>query len=294
MAIVTAALVKELRERTGAGMMDCKKALQETQGDIELAIDNMRKSGQAKAAKKAGRTTTEGLILAKTVANKAFMLEVNCETDFVSRDDSFRAFANQVIDLAAEKDLNDIEALKSLNLADGQTIEMTLNNLIAKIGENMSLRRIGALSGESVGVYVHNDRIGVLVGLKGGDAKLARDIGVHIAASSPQFIDASAVSTEVIERERAIQIELAMNSGKAPEVAEKMVEGRMKKFANEISLMGQSFVKDPSMTIEQLLKNNGDVKVEQFIRFEVGEGIERKSGDFAQEVQAQIAAVQSK
>lgn len=295
MATITAALVKELRERTGAGMMDCKKALQESQGDIELAIENMRKSGQAKAAKKAGRITAEGLILARATEKKAYILEINSETDFVSRDESFRAFSEQAIDLAVKNDINDLDALKAAVMENGETVEVTLNNLIAKIGENMSLRRLDTLSGEALGMYVHsNDRIGVLVSLEDGDSALARDLGMHIAAFNPQFIDTSDVSADVIEKERAIQIELAMNSGKPAEIAEQMVAGRMKKFAGEISLLGQSFVKDNSVTVAKVLKDAGNVKVANFIRYEVGEGIERNEGDFAQEVQAQIAAAQGK
>ena len=191
--------------------------------------------------------------------------------------------------------INSLEALKAAVMENGETVEVTLNNLIAKIGENMSLRRLDTLSGDALGMYVHsNDRIGVLVALESGDAALARDLGMHIAAFSPQFIDTSDVSAEVIEKERAIQIELAMNSGKPAEIAEQMVAGRMKKFAGEISLLGQSFVKDNSVTVAKVLKDAGNVKVANFIRYEVGEGIERNEGDFAQEVQAQIAAAQGK
>ena len=285
---VTAALVKELRERTGAGMLDCKKALVETDGDIELAIENMRKSGQAKAAKKAGRIAAEGVILTKVEAGKATMLELNCETDFVARDEGFLAFGNKLLDVAFENNLNDIEALNSAEVEGGVVSEVR-DALVAKIGENISPRRVLTVEGDNLGAYVHDGRIGVVALLTGGEEELAKDVAMHVAASSPQFVKPEQVPAEVVEKEKAIQIEIAMQSGKPAEIAEKMVVGRMKKFTGEISLTGQPFVKDPSVSVGELLKSNG-ADVVNFVRFEVGEGIEKKSEDFAAEVAAQMAA----
>ena len=285
---VTAALVKELRERTGAGMLDCKKALVETDGDIELAIENMRKSGQAKAAKKAGRIAAEGVILTKVEAGKATMLELNCETDFVARDEGFLAFGNKLLDVAFENNLNDIEALNSAEVEGGVVSEVR-DALVAKIGENISPRRVLTVEGDNLGAYVHGGRIGVVALLTGGEEELAKDVAMHVAASSPQFVKPEQVPAEVVEKEKAIQIEIAMQSGKPAEIAEKMVVGRMKKFTGEISLTGQPFVKDPSVSVGDLLKSN-NADVVNFVRFEVGEGIEKKSEDFAAEVAAQMAA----
>jgi elongation factor Ts len=285
---VTAALVKELRERTGAGMLDCKKALVETDGDIELAIENMRKSGQAKAAKKAGRIAAEGVILTKVEAGKATMLEVNCETDFVARDEGFLAFGNKLLDVAFEKGLNDIEALNASEIEGGVASDVR-DALVAKIGENISPRRVLTVEGDNLGAYVHGGRIGVVAILTGGEEELAKDVAMHVAASSPQFVKPEQVPAEVVEKEKAIQIEIAMQSGKPAEIAEKMVVGRMKKFTGEISLTGQPFVKDPSVTVGDLLKSKG-ADVVNFVRFEVGEGIEKKTEDFAAEVAAQMEA----
>lgn len=286
---ITAALVKELRERTGAGMMDCKKALQETNGDIEAAIENMRKSGQAKAAKKAGRVAAEGVILTKTEGNVGTLVELNCETDFVARDENFLSFGDKVIDAAFANKETDVEKLKATAI-DGGTVEEVRETLVAKIGENMNVRRVITVEGgDLVEAYVHGGRIGVLVAITGGDQELAKDLAMHVAASAPQFVKPEDVDAEVVDRERQIQLDIAMQSGKPQEIAEKMVEGRMRKFTGEISLTGQAFVKDPSMTVGDLLKQkNADVLT--FVRFEVGEGIEKKSEDFAAEVQAQMAA----
>ncbi|NHI01369.1 translation elongation factor Ts [Oceanimonas sp. MB9] len=289
MANITAALVKELRERTGAGMMDCKKALIEANGDIEQAIEDMRKSGQAKAAKKAGRIAAEGIILARQAGSVAVLVEMNSETDFVAKDASFRALGEQIADLALANKINDVEVLKAAELANGETVETALTNLIAKIGENMSLRRVVLVEGDNVTTYLHGTRIGVIANLQGGDEELAKDVAMHVAASSPQFVKPEDVSAEVVAKEREIQVEIAVNSGKPKDIAEKMVEGRMKKFTGEISLTGQPFVKDPSISVGDLLKQNGADAL-GFVRFEVGEGIERKEEDFAAEVQAQIAA----
>ncbi|MBD1389353.1 elongation factor Ts [Neiella sp. HB171785] len=286
---ITAALVKELRERTGAGMMDCKKALTETNGDIEQAIENMRKSGQAKAAKKAGRVAAEGVVIARTGAGYATIVELNCETDFVARDESFLAFANKVADVAFEQKISDIDALNAAEI-DGETVEVTRANLVAKIGENMTVRRVVAFNeGETIGAYIHGGKIGVLVGINGGDEELAKDLAMHVAASKPEFVTPADVPADVVEKEKAIQIDIAVNSGKPAEIAEKMVVGRMKKFTHEVSLTGQPFVKDPSQSVEQLIKSKG-ATVANFIRLEVGEGIEKKEEDFAAEVAAQIEA----
>lgn len=292
MANISAALVKELRERTGAGMMDCKKALTEADGDIELAIENMRKSGQAKAAKKAGRIAAEGVILARAEGNTAVMIELNCETDFVGKDASFRAFGEQVLALAVANKINDLEALKAAAMENGDSVEVSLNNLIAKLGENMNLRRIIVVEGDNLGTYIHGGRIGVITKLVGGSTDLAKDLAMHVAANSPQFVKPEDVSAEVVAKEREIQIDIAINSGKPKDIAEKMVEGRMKKFTGEISLTGQMFVKDPSISVADLLKKEG-ADVLEFVRFEVGEGIEKQETDFAAEVQAQIAAMKS-
>jgi elongation factor Ts len=286
---VTAALVKELRERTGAGMLDCKNALVETDGDIELAIENMRKSGQAKAAKKAGRIAAEGVILAKVEDNQATMLELNCETDFVARDENFLAFGQKVLSVAASKHLNDIDAVNAAEF-EGSTISNIRDTLVAKIGENISPRRVINVEGDNLGAYVHGGRIGVIAILQGGDEDLAKDIAMHVAASSPQFVKPSDVPADVVEKEKEIQLEIAMQSGKPADIAEKMVMGRMKKFTGEISLTGQPFVKDPSISVGELLKSKG-ADVINFVRFEVGEGIEKKSEDFAAEVAAQMQAV---
>ena len=292
MANISAALVKELRERTGAGMMDCKKALTEADGDIELAIENMRKSGQAKAAKKAGRIAAEGVILARAEGNTAVMIELNCETDFVGKDVSFRAFGEQVLALAVANKISDLEALKAAAMENGDSVEVSLNNLIAKLGENMNLRRMIVVEGDNLGTYIHGGRIGVITKLVGGTTDLAKDLAMHVAANSPQFVKPEDVSADVVAKEREIQIDIAINSGKPKDIAEKMVEGRMKKFTGEISLTGQMFVKDPSISVADLLKKEG-ADVLEFVRFEVGEGIEKQETDFAAEVQAQIAAMKS-
>ena len=286
---VTAALVKELRERTAAGMLDCKKALVETDGDIELAIENMRKNGQAKAAKKAGRIAAEGVILTKVANGVATMIELNSETDFVARDDGFVKFGQQLIEVASANKINDMESLNNAEV-DGVKISDLRDTLVAKIGENISPRRVVSVEGDNLGAYVHSARIGVIAILQGGDEELAKDIAMHIAASSPQFVKPEEVPAEVVAKEKEIQLDIALQSGKPPEIAEKMVSGRMKKFTGEISLTGQPFVKDPSILVADLLKSKG-ADVINFVRFEVGEGIEKKEEDFAAEVAAQMAAV---
>jgi elongation factor Ts len=288
---VTAALVKELRERTAAGMLDCKNALVETDGDIELAIENMRKNGQAKAAKKAGRIAAEGVILTKVANGVATMMEVNSETDFVARDDGFIKFGQQLIEVASANKINDMDTLNNTEV-DGVKISDLRDTLVAKIGENISPRRVISVEGDNLGAYVHGARIGVIAILQGGDEELAKDIAMHVAASNPQFVKPDDVPAEVVAKEKEIQLDIALQSGKPAEIAEKMVSGRMKKFTGEISLTGQPFIKDPSMLVADLLKSKG-ADVINFVRFEVGEGIEKKEEDFAAEVEAQIAAAKA-
>ncbi|WJV54974.1 translation elongation factor Ts [Pectobacteriaceae bacterium CE90] len=280
MAEITAALVKELRERTGAGMMECKKALVEANGDIELAIDNMRKSGQAKAAKKAGRVAAEGIILTKISADGKYgvVVELNCETDFVAKDAGFKAFGEDVINAALNERISDVEVLKA-KFEEGRTA------LVSKIGENINIRRVAVQTGDALGSYMHGARIGVLVAATGADEELIKHVAMHIAASKPEYVNAEDVPADVVSREYQIQLDIAMQSGKPREIAEKMVEGRMRKFTGEISLSGQHFVMDPSKTVGQLLKEHS-ASVSGFIRFEVGEGIEKAETDFAAEVAA--------
>lgn len=288
---ITAAMVKDLRERTGAGMMECKKALVETDGDIETAIEHMRKTGLAKADKKAGRTAAEGTIVVKTSddGKRVVMVEVNSETDFVTKGDDFNNFANAVADVALEKNPADLDALLATPMADGQTVAEALKSLIAKIGENMNVRRFRVIETESgvLANYQHGSRIGVVVELQGGDAELARDIAMHIAASRPQAVSAEQIPADVIEKEKEIFTAQAQDSGKPPEIIEKMISGRINKFLKEITLLGQPFVKDPDQTIEKLLKGAG-ASVTTFARIEVGEGIEKKQENFADEVMSQI------
>lgn len=290
---ITAALVKELRERTGAGMMECKKALVETNGDIETAIENMRKSGQAKAAKKAGRTAADGVIVIKTSADgkNAVIVEVNCETDFVAKDENFQSFAEAVAERALNSDAADVDALMAMPLHEGEdtTIEEARQGLVSKIGENMNVRRFQRASTDGVlASYQHGVRIGVLVDIA-GDAELGRDVAMHVAAANPVCIDESGVPAEMLEKEREIVVTQANESGKPENIIEKMVEGRMRKYLAEITLVGQAFVKDPDTTVGKLLDSNG-AKLNGFIRFEVGEGIEKKVENFADEVAAQAAA----
>ncbi|NMH64565.1 translation elongation factor Ts [Shewanella salipaludis] len=277
---ITAAQVKELRERTGAGMMDCKNALTETNGDIELAIDNMRKSGAAKAAKKAGNIAADGTILIKNGEGFAALLEVNCQTDFVAKDSNFLAFANAVLDVAAASKVS-IEDLKA-------QFEETRVALVAKIGENINVRRVEYIEGANLASYRHGERIGVVVAGE-ADEETLKHIAMHVAASKPEFVNPEDVPAELVAREQALQIEIAMNEGKPAEIAEKMVVGRMKKFTGEISLTGQAYIMEPKKTVGEILKEKG-AKVTNFIRLEVGEGIEKKEEDFAAEVAAQIAA----
>lgn len=286
---ITAALVKELRERTGAGMMECKKALVEVDGDIEIAIEHMRKAGLAKADKKAGRIAAEGLIAFKASddSKKAAMVEVNCETDFVTKGDDFKNFSSAVAQTALDNQPADIDALLALTMDGGSSVADTTKTLIAKIGENTNVRRLAVRTTDGVlGVYMHSGRIGVMVELQGGDEALAKDIAMHVAASKPSCVSEADVSAELIAKEKEIFTAQAAESGKPPEIVEKMVSGRIKKFLKEVTLLGQPFVKNPDQTVEQLLKAAGATVV-GFDRLEVGEGIEKKVDNFAEEVMAQ-------
>lgn len=283
---ITASQVKELRERTGVGMLDCKSALNESNGDIDAAVEILRKKGIAKATKKEGRTASEGIIVAGVTDGRAVMLEVNCETDFVARDKHFIEFANQVLDRALHSGINHLEGLMTLRYGEDSetTIDDARKALILKIGENVNVRRIIVLGSEhKLATYLHGSRIGVLVELQGGDEALGKDLAMHIAASTPTVIDKADVPADLLEKERDIYLAQAQSSGKPQEILEKMVEGRLKKYVAEISLTGQPFVKDPNTTVEELLKK-AQAKVLSFFRFEVGEGIEKVEKDFAQEV----------
>jgi elongation factor Ts len=283
---VSAAMVKELRDRTGLGMMECKKALNDAGGDIELAIEEMRKSSGMKAAKKAGRTAADGVVAAKVAEDGSFgvIVEVNSETDFVARDEGFLAFVNLVLEKAFASKQEDVAALM-----DGE-LEQAREALVQKIGENISVRRsqVLAVEGGVVDSYVHsNNRIAVLVALKGGDAELARDVSMHVAAVNPQVAKPDDMPAELIEKEREIFTVQAQESGKPAEIIEKMIDGRIRKFLSENALVDQAFVKDPEVTVGKLLKNNS-ADIQSFLRFEVGEGIEKEEVDFAAEVAAQL------
>jgi elongation factor Ts len=281
MADISAAQVKALRERTGLGMMECKKALVEAAGDMELAIDNLRKSSGLKAAKKAGRVAADGVVRVAVGHGQGTLIEVNSETDFVARDDNFSAFADQVIGAAAASDGTDVATLMAGGLEDVRSA------LVQKIGENISVRRIAKLAGPVVGSYVHsNQKIGVLVSLDGGSQELAKDIAMHVAAVNPMVVYGDDVAADVVEKEREIFVAQAAESGKPAEIIEKMVVGRIRKFLSEISLVEQPFVKNPDQTVGQLVAQQG-AKVIGFVRYEVGEGIEKEEVDFAAEVMAQ-------
>ncbi|MFC7780706.1 translation elongation factor Ts [Legionella taurinensis] len=288
---VSAKLVMELRERTGAGMMECKKFLLQTNGDIEEAIVQMRKAGQAKADKKADRVAAEGVVVIARSADQhsAVMVEVNCETDFASKDSNFIEFADRVAQTALQSDANDVDALSTQTVpGTSDTIEQARQQLFAKIGENIKVRRLVRLHTQGViGYYLHGTRIGVMVALKGGDENLAKDIAMHVAASRPMVVSREQVSAEAIDNERDIFNAQARESGKPQEIIDKMIEGRINKFIDEVSLLGQPFVKDPNVKVGQLLKEK-NAEVQSFIRFEVGEGIEKKEDNFVEEVMAQV------
>ncbi|MDM8547978.1 translation elongation factor Ts [Candidatus Venteria ishoeyi] len=285
---ITAALVKELRERTGAGMMECKKALVEHEGDIDAAIEAMRISGQAQAAKKAGRVAAEGLVSFVRDGNKAALAEVNCETDFVSKGDDFKDFCDAVAKAALDSNSDDVATLADTATANGQTVEGLRKDIIAKLGENMNVRRVALFDSAVIGNYMHGSRIGVTVTLDGGDEALAKDIAMHVAASRPLCIAEANVDPAVLEKEKGILIAQAQDSGKPADIIEKMIQGRLKKYLKEITLLGQPFVKDPDQSVEKLLKAAG-ATVTSFVRYEVGEGIEKKTENFAEEVMQQAA-----
>ncbi|VAW49426.1 Translation elongation factor Ts [hydrothermal vent metagenome] len=290
---ITASMVKELRQATGAGMMDCKKALTETDGDMDAAIEFLRKKGMAGADKKAGRVAAEGVIaIAISDDKKTGMLaEVNCETDFVAKGDEFKAFANEIAALALAADTLDVEEIMALTMSSGKTVDITRREMIARIGENMALRFVQKIESNGlIGQYQHGEKIGVGVALEGGDEALARDIAMHVAAVNPSAITADEVDQEMLAKERKFQIEQAQESGKPAEIIEKMIDGRMRKFLQEITLVGQAFVKNPDVTIEKLLKENG-ATVTAFIRLEVGAGIDIEETDFAEEVALAAKAV---
>ena len=285
---ISASMVKELRDRTGAGMMECKKALVETNGDLEAAVEALRKSGQAKADKKASRVAADGRIVIAQDGNKAVVVEINSETDFVAKDENFVAFTDAVAAAALASGTTDVAAFASEKLADGRTVEEARTELIAKVGENIGVRRIQAVSSDDVlAGYTHGARIGSVVALKGGDEELARDIAMHVAATSPLCIDEDGVPAETLDNERRILTEQAQDSGKPADIVEKMVAGRVKKYLKEITLLGQPFVKDPDVSVGKLVAN-ANAEVTDFVRFEVGEGIEKKTENFAEEVMAQV------
>lgn len=282
MAAISASMVKELRDRTGLGMLECKKALAESGGDIEKAIEEMRKKSGMKAAKKAGRTAADGVVATKVDGGFGVLVEVNSETDFAARDEGFLGFVGQVVDKAfADKELD------VAKLMDGE-LEESRGALVQKIGENISVRRIVQSESPVVGQYVHgNNRIGVLIGLNGGTEELARDIAMHVAAVNPLYITRDSVPAEVVEKEKEIFTAQAQDSGKPAEIIEKMIGGRINKFLAEISLVDQPFVKDPDVKVGALAKNAG-AEIVSMVRFEVGEGIEKEEVDFADEVAAQL------
>lgn len=290
---ITASLVKELRERTGSGMMECKKALVETNGDIDAAIENMRKSGQAKAAKKAGRTAADGLIVIQMTDNnkKGVMVEVNCETDFVAKDENFTSFANAVAQRALASEVATVEELLNAPLHDGEetTVNTAREALIVKIGENMNVRRFERFESANgrLASYSHGSRIGVVVDIEGGGDDLAKDIAMHVAASNPTCVSEEQVPADLVEKEREIFKVQALESGKPENIVDKIVDGRVRKYLSEITLLGQAFIKDPDTTVEKLLAGVG-ATVNGFKRFEVGEGIEKKQENFADEVMAQV------
>ncbi len=287
---ITAEAVKQLRERTGAGMMECKKALVETKGDLDAAAELMRKQGLAKADKKAARVAAEGVVVIARAhgGRSAAMVEVNCETDFVAREHDFRAFAHEVAACVLAANPGSLDALLAAQLPSGQTVDERRRALIAKIGENIGVRRFVVLAAPAhLGAYVHGTRIGALVAVSGGHAELAHDLAMHVAASSPKYLTSADVPADVVAKERDILTEQAKGTGKPPEIVAKMVEGKLRKSLGEITLAGQAFVKDPDITVEKLLKA-AHASVTAFDRFEVGAGIEKKQGDFVAEVMAQV------
>ena len=287
---ITAALVKELRDISGAGMMDAKKALIENNGDMEASIDWLRTKGLATAAKKSGRTAAEGLVAVKVSENQGVAIEVNSETDFVAKNKDFQLMVDSFASAALK--VTDLESLKSSSI-DGASVSDILTDRIATVGENMSLRRMKIISGDKVVSYVHNSaaqdmgKIGVLVALKGENTDFGKQVAMHIAASNPAALSEDDVDPNLLERERAVLSEQARESGKPENVIEKMIEGRLRKYLSEITLLGQSFVVDPDLTVKKAAENAGTV-ILGFVRFEVGEGIEKKAENFAEEVASQL------
>ncbi|WP_020481857.1 MULTISPECIES: translation elongation factor Ts [unclassified Methylomonas] len=288
---ISAAMVKELRERTGSGMMECKKALVEANGDMELAIENMRKAGLAKADKKSGRIAAEGIIGVKVSddAKTVVMVDVNCETDFVAKGDDFIGFANDVVNSLLNANVNSDEELQAMLLSTGVSVDDTRRALIAKIGENITVRRFVKFTTTDGGqaAYLHGSKIGVIVELTKNDPALGKDVAMHVAAAKPEYVSDDQVSADVIAKEKEIFAAQALESGKPAEIVEKMIGGRINKFLAEVTLLGQPFIKDDSVTVGKLLASKGNAVV-RFARFEVGEGIEKKEEDFAAEVMAQV------
>ncbi|MDI2141809.1 MULTISPECIES: translation elongation factor Ts [unclassified Pseudomonas] len=284
MAAITAALVKELRERTGEGMMDCKKALEKAGGDIEKAIDDMRASGAIKAAKKAGNVAAEGAIAVKADGKSAVLLEVNSQTDFLALQDDFKNFVSESLEEAFAQKLTDAAPLIASR-------EAAREALVAKCGENVNIRRLARVEGDVVGAYLHGNKIGAVVVLKGGDVDLAKNIAMHVAASNPEFLDASEISPEAIEREKNVFLQLNADkiAGKPENIVENMINGRITKFKAEASLKEQAFVMNPEVKVGELAKKAG-AEIVSFTYFKVGEGIEKPVDDFAAEVAAQVAA----
>ncbi len=288
---ISAAMVKELRERTGSGMMECKKALVEANGDLDIAIENMRKAGLAKADKKSGRTAGEGVVGVKVSddAKAAAIADINCETDFVAKGDDFVNFVNNVTETILNADVQTPEEVLELKLPSGKTVDEVRRELIAKLGENIAIRRFEKynLTDGGAACYLHGSKIGVLVALEKADEALGKDIAMHIAAINPACVSEDQVSQEAIDKEKDIFSAQALESGKPAEIIEKMVTGRIKKFLAEVTLLGQPFVKDDKVTVGELVKSKGNAVI-RFTRFEVGEGIEKKEENFAEEVMAQV------
>jgi len=288
MAEITASQVKELRERTGAGMMECKKALTENDGNIESAADWLRKTGLAKADKKSSRVAAEGRIAMAQGDNKAVLVEINSETDFVAKDENFLKFTNEVAQTALASGAQDVDALKSANTSYGPTVDEGRQWLVAKVGENVQVRRMARMeSANTIGAYVHGGRIGVLVEVKGGNAELARGLAMHIAAMNPPYISPAHVPADFVAREKEIAMAQVKDSGKPLEILEKMISGKVAKTVSEITLTGQPYVLDTNQTVEAALKAAGGAQVLNFVRLAVGEGIEKQADDFAAEVMKQ-------
>ena len=289
MAEITASMVKELRERTGAGMMECKKALTENNGDVQAAADWLRKTGLAKADKKANRVAAEGRIAMAQAAGKAVLVEINSETDFVAKDTNFLAFTEEVAKTALDSGAQDAEALKAAKMASGTSVDEGRQALVAKVGENVQVRRMARMdsTGNTIGAYVHGGRIGVLVEVKGGNEELARGLAMHVAAMNPPYISPAHVPADFVAREKEIALAQVKDSGKPAEILEKMISGKIAKTLAEISLTGQPYVLDTNITVEAALKAAGGAQVLSFVRLAVGEGIEKQADDFHAEVMKQ-------